>query len=80
MKLLHSLFGEWGEDIMISREERALAGLAMSNLTYVTFEDTEESRRVEATYNKLNDEHKTCLKADPFYGEKFIPAFLCLKC
>jgi hypothetical protein len=81
MKLLHSLFGEWGEDIMVSREKRALAGLAVSNLTYVTFEDTEEGRRVEATYNKLNDEHKACLKkADPFYKEKFVPPLLCLKC
>jgi len=46
MKLLHSLFGEWGEDIMVSREKPALAGLAMSNLTYVMFEDTVILRRV----------------------------------
>jgi hypothetical protein len=65
---------------MVSREKRALAGLAMSNLIYVTFEDAEGSRRAEATYNKLNDGHKACLKADPFYEEKFVPAFLCLKC
>jgi hypothetical protein len=30
--------------------------------------------------DKLNDGHKACLKADPFYEEKFVPAFLYLKC
>jgi hypothetical protein len=43
MKLLHSLFG------MAGRKKRALAGLAMSNLTSITFEDAEESRREDAT-------------------------------
>ena len=31
---------------MVSREKPALAGLAMSNLTYVMFEDTVILRRV----------------------------------